>query len=552
LSNWKEDDTFDVYQAAWNGTFGQDLFIDGRVSYVDVFFPLYIKEEAKRLGLQSTLELTTNKRTGSNSQELIFNRHRFQAKAVATYFVERWLGGRHELKVGWDFSYNPNSVDVNIIDDVNLYTQNGLPAFVDLYNTPLRIKRNTMSNAVFAADSFLIGRLTVTVGARLENVRGWLPAQSSPAGNFAPARSFPEMKDIIDWTNVSPRIGFSLDLTGDGKTALKANVARYYYTISTAIPNAVNPNSLSGERHVWNDLNGDKKFQKGEEGALVSVFGGTRTSIDPNLKQPYTNELVLGFDRELFEDFGVSLAFTVRQDRRLLGTRNITALWIPTTITDPLTGNPITVYNQDRSTIGQERFLIVNADVLNIDYRGLDIVAQKRFSRRWQLLASLTLSRTVQRRVSPGIDFGTGAPSVDPNTLVNAKGRPWADRPVMFKLSGSYVVPKVDVLLGANLRVQSGQVKNRFVRTRLNQGFVTVFAVPPGTERYDTVTTLDLRASKIFRLPGGRTFEFMLDAYNLTNANTVLSEIELTGPSLGFPNQVLAPRILRIGARLQF
>jgi hypothetical protein len=554
LSNWKEDDTFDIYQLAWNGSFGSNLFVDARVSYVDIFFPLYIKEEAKRRGLQSTTELTTGKVTGANTLQFIFNRHRLQSKVVLTYFLERWLGGRHEFHVGWDFSYNPNSYEGTAIDDVNLYTFNGEPAFVLLWNTPVNVKRNTQFNAVFASDTFLIGRWSLYVGARLENVRGWLPAQSSPAGNFAPARSFPEM-DVIDWTNVSPRLGVIYDLTGDGKTALKLNLARYYYQISTGDTDPVNPNSLGGEFRVWVDRNGDKKFQKGEEGPLLFAFGGVLTSLAPDLKQPYTNEVVVGFDREVVEDLRVGLTFTYRQERRLLGIENVGVRWIPTTVQDPVTGNPITVYNQDPATIGQDRFVVRNAEELNQDYRGLDIVVEKRFSHRWQLLASLTLSRTTSNRVAPGSSFdifGIGALAIDPNNLVNAKGQPYWDRPVIFKMSGSYLLPW-NVSLAGNLRIQSGQPRNRLLTVEgLNQGPVTVFAVRPGEDRYDTVFTLDLRLSKIFRIPGGRSLELMVDGYNLTNSSVVLNAVELTGPNYGTPLQIIAPRIFRLGARFQF
>lgn len=551
LSNWKEDDIFDVYQVAWNGTFGQWLFFDARVSFVDIFFPLYIKEEAKRQGLQSTFETTTGKRTGSNQLEQIFNRHRLQAKVVGSYFVERFLGGRHEFKFGWDFSYNPNSVEVRAIDDVELFTTNGIPTLVRLWNTPVHIKRNTQSNALFVSDTYMVGPLSLYVGFRLENTKGWLPAQGSPAGRFAPERSFPEMEDLVDWTTVSPRLGVTVDLTRDGRTPLKVHVARYYHTISTAIPNAVNPNGLAWEIRVWNDLNGDRKYQLGEEGALRSVGGGVRTSLDPNLKQPYTDELVVGLEREVVRDLRVGLNFTHHRDRRLLGVENVTALWIPTSVTDPDTGRTIVVYNQDPSTIGKERFILKNAPELNQDYSGVEFVVEKRFSHRWQLLASLTLSRLTKDMVVPGTDFGTGAPSVDPNNEVNAKGRPFWDRPVIFKLSGGYLLP-YDVMVSGNVRVQSGQPMARQLRVRLNQGFVTVFAEPPGERRFDTVFTLDLRLSKTFRLGQRYGLEVLVDGYNLTNENTVLDANTLIGPAYGQPLQILAPRIFRIGARFWF
>lgn len=551
LSNWKEDDTFDIYQVAWNATFTDDLFLEARTSFVDIFFPLYIKEEAKRRGNQSVTELTTGKVTGANTLELIFNRHRLQSKVVLNYFNDDLFGVRHEFKVGWDFSYNPNSVDITALDDVNLFTFNGAPAFVVLYNTPVNVKRNTQFNALFAADKIFIGRVAIDIGARLENVRGWLPEQSSPAGSFAPARSFPEI-DVIDWTNISPRFGVSIDLTGDGKTALKGSVARYYHQISTGIPDEVNPNGLAGEFRIWNDLNGDLKFQPGEEGPVLSTFGGVFTQIDPDIEQPYTDELVVSLERELIEDLRVSATLTLRRDRNMLGLENIAAIWNPVQVEDPVTGNMITVYDRDPSTLGQDQFLLRNAPELNQSYRGLEIVVEKQFSRRWQLLGSLTFSRTIQDIAATGFAiFGIGARGVDPNDQVNAKGRPFWDRPVIFKLSGSYLLP-YDITIAGNLRIQSGKPFNRLLNVPLTQGVVTVFAEPPGTNRHDTVFTLDLRLAKTFRIADQYYLDLMIDGYNLTNENTVLDAVELTGPAFGTPTAILAPRIFRFGARLRF
>ena len=40
-----------------------------------------------------------------------------------------------------------------------------------------------------------------------------------------------------------PRIGASYDLTGDGKTVLKANWGRFYFNPGVNLADAVNPNS---------------------------------------------------------------------------------------------------------------------------------------------------------------------------------------------------------------------------------------------------------------------------------------------------------------------
>ena len=147
--------------------------------------------------------------------------------------------------------------------------------------------------------------------------------------------------------------------------------------------------------------------------------------------------------------------------------------------------------------------------------------------------------------------YGIGAIPVDPNNGVNARGPIFWDRTHMLKMSGSYLFGW-DILASANLLVQSGPVFTRTVMTPgdfLNQGPVTVFAEPRDeSDRLDTLSTVDLRGSKQFRF-GNRTFEALVEVYNLFNANTVLDANTLTGPAFGSPLTVLSPRIIRFGGR---
>lgn len=113
-----------------------------------------------------------------------------------------------------------------------------------------------------------------------------------------------------------------------------------------------------------------------------------------------------------------------------------------------------------------------------------------------------------------------------------------------------YTLP-YDIGISGNLRYQSGQPFSRQIATRLPQGAATVNAEPRGSQRYSKITTLDLPISKAFQIKGLR-LDMMLDAYNVTNENTAVNQVELSGPRYQYPLQILGPRVFRFGVIVGF
>jgi hypothetical protein len=74
---------------------------------------------------------------------------------------------------------------------------------------------------------------------------------------------------------------------------------------------------------------------------------------------------------------------------------------------------------------------------------------------------------------------------------------------------------------------------------------------PIGTRRMDNISIFDVRIEKGVRLAGGRRVAVFLDIYNVLNANP---EENTSWASESFlrPLSVVAPRIARVGAKLQW
>ena len=56
---------------------------------------------------------------------------------------------------------------------------------------------------------------------------------------------------VQNWKDISPRVGFAMDVFGNGRTAIKASLARYVAGQQIAVANQVNPiGALTAHRHA--------------------------------------------------------------------------------------------------------------------------------------------------------------------------------------------------------------------------------------------------------------------------------------------------------------
>ncbi|HZT77959.1 MAG TPA: TonB-dependent receptor [Vicinamibacterales bacterium] len=581
-----EDDVFDVVQGLWNSVVSQRFFLDARFSFNNINFPLKFNGTS-----QSLTDLSTGILLNNEASQSLAIRRRFEGNATANYYIEQALGGRHEFKFGFDEAHAPVQTETDRWGDVAL-TYRSLPsgttpagsANVTLYNTPVISQSATDVLSFFVQDAYIIKKLTVTAGGRLERLNSYLPAQSSPATQWAAAgiggfpslpRTFSASSNIINWWNFGPRVSGVYDVNGDGITALRASAARYYYVLNSAAVNPVNLNATYSELYTWNDKNGDLQFQPGEQTGTPVITSATSTSFDPGFSRPYTNEYTAGVDREILKDTKLSATFTYRQEKNLQAYVN-TALpnsqFVPRTTVVP--GPDGVVGTADDTTIGTfnrpsaaNQILINNDPTFVQTYKGVELTATKRMSNRWQMLAGLTLSRSRQDNKSEAAS--TTEVNWGPNALINTSGPITTDVPVQFKLTGTYVLP-YDIALAGNFRSQSGTPYNMQQSVAMTfGGSATVNVQPYDSDRLPALTTLDLQASKTFNLATNRSLNVVFAVSNITNANTVWSVRTLTGvasfrqagsptgaintfPQFGAPTNILGPRIARIGATFRF
>jgi len=580
-STVNEDDVFDIYQLLLNSVVTQKLFVDARIGLNKIFFPTY-----QNTAEQTLLDSATNIRTRNFNVGTERWRDRYQANATAQYYLDNFLGARHEFKFGFDHSHSPVENRATRIDDVEpVYNSaTGLSQNVTLFATPFFTKTAVDVTALYAQDSFSYRRLTVTAGLRWERLEGYLPEQESPASRFFPnlTRAFPEQRNVVNWKTLGPRLSAAYDLMGNGKTALKAAVGRYYYQIASGggILDGVNPNANYSETYNWNDLNGDRRFQPGEQtgNAVISRVDPSTISVDPDYLRPYTDEFTGGVDHELFPALRLSAVYTHRLERNPQATSN-PANPFDTFLTTRAdagrdgvlgTGDDGTFQFYNRTSTAVNQTFFTNDRGYRQTYNGLEITATKRMSNRWQMVAGYTFARSRIKGLSV---------NVDPNTLINVTG-PLAgqntnfngqigDRPHQFKLTGTYVLPFYDIGLAANLNSQSGiPITRQVVVAKTVGGNSTVNVEPLGSFRLPRRTVGDLRVFKTQRW-GSRELEASVDFNNVTNVNTFWDARTLSGtinlrqngdpagaintlPQFGSPAQVYGPRNVRFNVAFRF
>jgi len=283
----------------------------------------------------------------------------------------------------------------------------------------------------------------------------------------------------------------------------------------------------------------------------------------------------------------VSVTGILRQDKNIQGSVYPDARWTPTTVTNGLTNQPLTVYNwanidQSESTpiltnVDGFQYRDPNGNVLGTaraerKYKALMFVLDKRFSNRWQGRISYVLSKVDSSINNNNANtYGQTTFFESPtNSLVNSYGHPIFDRTHEVKVYGTWQVPKIEVGLNAYYRFLSGTVwtpVQRFSSSLINwPGFASggrqPFLESRGDRRLDNESYLDLRLEKIFKVGAEDRISIYADIQNVFNAGTI-TDVQTRYPSLsisgystpvafGSPSTIADPRKFILGARWSF
>jgi len=532
-------------------------FFDVKAAYFSGYY--YLNPVAGK-DIYSHFDYADNMLRDSSGYYFYADRSRFQANASLTHYVEDFIKGSHEFKFGAELErstirdrWGYTGTGGPLGNSVRYFDYGGQPYLAYQYGGYDANTRYTRLEG-FLQDSWQITkRLNINAGVRLSQNWGQVKGVS---GN------------MYDAGRIAPRIGFTFDLLGDKTTILKAHYGQFTEAMLAYYLDRMNPASAYTDYVGYEWDSGAGQWDEFLRTVHENLF-----HMDPNIKHPYMEQFTVGIERELFKDSSLSVTYINRTWKNLIGVVDRDADYTPIQVTVPDLGQTFTIYERTPETVNTHDYLITNYTTASSPwvllnpvrkYEGLEVLFNKRFSNRWQLLASYVLSRatgTINNDMAA--DFGRFTIATDPNTWIFAQGHLTNDPTNMIKLQGSYLIPWVDVSFNAYFRAITGDAwTTQFLTDLLNQGRVTFFTEPRGTNHYAMQTTLDIRLEKIFTLAKKYRLGLILDVFNVFNANTITS----WGTRIGydwtpgdFPSTsghdlygILNPRQARVGIRMIF
>ena len=157
-----------------------------------------------------------------------------------------YVTGSHNLKFGFTANHKEQTETYRSANNwTNMLTVFGFPLQAAFESRPPETNKLT-TIGVYVQDQWTIDRLTVNAGLRFDYFKGAYPDQVSSPGAITHSIWVPHVSSIegataATWKDLQPRLGVVYDLSGDGRTALKASASRFGSREAIALAGEVNP-----------------------------------------------------------------------------------------------------------------------------------------------------------------------------------------------------------------------------------------------------------------------------------------------------------------------
>jgi hypothetical protein len=592
-TTWDQSGPTRMYKGEGNWVLGQNLFAAARFSYTQAGFSLIPiggltpneYEDDNLVFHGSYLQFTTT-------------RPQWYGGADASYFA-----GKQEIKFGFGYRRTP-------VDSLSVYPGSRVVTIWNGYPNMLAYAYRDLPSSVvgkylngYVNDTISLNRLTVQAGLRFDHETSSLNAMTAAAvpgfEAVLPALSAPAQDNVYDFNTLGPRVGVTYALDESHKTIARASYALFASQLPAGAATFMSTIQYSYAYYNAVDKNGDGIAEINELTTPVNKPVGT-VGFDPSnptalttanqvgsVSSPRTNEFMVGVDRELMSNFGVSATFTYRRITNTIWQRPIGVTSASYTQTGTLSGTfanvgsvSVPIYGLPANADPTAGYISENRPDYHQRYMGFELSATKRMSNHWMGRLGFATSSwdeffdgpggILDKTPTPFETFGVGGTS-----KFTAAGPLINGGPVVVESAGSgksqiYLIPPQYQLsangmyqfpwgidAGANLLFRQGYAEP-FFRSRVSSGDplaptkTVLIASGADTFRLPNVTSLDARIEKAFKF-NRATLAIDLDVFNILNEGTTLGlQYDARSASYGLIQEIMQPRIARLGARFVF
>ena len=514
-----------------------------------------------------------------------------------------WFRGRHEIVFGgsWRHTKDDERQDFPGSGADNLHAADfAATRHITAYlYRPFFASSVGVNQSLYAGDTIHAGRITAqfslrfdrTYASMLESHQGAIPGFPT----LLPAITAPAQDKMIDVSLLSPRLGVSYALDEQGRTILRASYGMFGSQLGTTTVQSFSAASQAILIYAATDRNGNNVADANELDSLITYVGvdpdnpGSGVNfnrVSQDLTAPKTHEFVVGLDREVMPNFGISASMSWRRFNDLFWTgydpsAQVTVYPLVGVTRDDyavegtVSGNlpDVGSYRQDyyaplESSLpdgnGSE---FRNRPGYSQRYLGFEFQATKRMADRWMARVGFSSNRHTEHfDGTAGIqDPGASLTWNNINGGAFVTGTAGSGKSEIYLIlpryqitaSGMYQFP-YGINVAGNLVAREGYGMPFFEPVESADPLLPekrVLLVDPRDSRLPGVTQFDLRGEKAFVF-SGRTLALSLDLFNVFNSSTVLGrqyDVTATG-NTGFdqPLEIMNPRLLRLGVRFQF
>jgi len=454
----------------------------------------------------------------------------------------------------------------------------------------------TEYTSFWVQDTFTTDRLTVNLGLRYDAQEGANSASSAPAsgfaGNLLPALDFQGNKPDFEFTNLVPRLGLTYALGDDRKTLLRASYSHFADQLGTALISEINPLSDAFAIYEGTDVNGNGVLESSEPNEFVAPVGfdpanpggaSSPNQIDPDIEAVVTEELILGVEHAFMPEFVGGFTITWRQADDYYDSiplyRDAAGNLVRVQASDYVqeataAGNlpdgtafstPVYVVRPDLEDTGGVYW--TNTD-RSTEYVGYTVSATKRLSNKWMLRAHMTfydwtwdIGDEFRRFDDPTDEYNDNDSfhewNVDNDGAIFAEQSGGSGSVDLFlnsrwsaNVSGLYQLPW-GMNVSGNINAREGYpIPYYWDGFSTSNGTKDIQVAEVGLERVDDIITTDVRIDKDFQV-GDLGITLSVDVFNLFNEGYVVQrQFDVSSSRSGFVDQIIGPRVARLGVRL--